>query len=376
MNPGKPRFLAKKSSAFLCVYLWLIPCSLLAAPRWSIQFLYDRADSNFAIEDLQCPTAQHCVAGGLIDDRKGHEQGAVVVSSDAGKHWSQYEVKERPISLFFLNDGLGWMVTDRGLWSTDEGGRAWTKIYSRKGILQAWFLDSEHGYIGGLKGMVQETTDGGKTWTKLAAGEQVPDAQSLNYELITFQGPHGIIVGAPESSTPALSNVEEPGERPERQNHAEKKMALLETSDGGKNWRSGTFSFDGELSQLRISERGYVISLILYRDPKYPVGSAVYETTLGSRDGRIIFAERDRAASDIALLSDGRAVLATVEPPGNSTQVPIPGKLKILESANLKVWKEMDVDYRAVAQRAVIAAPDAQNIWVATDTGAILKLVE
>jgi hypothetical protein len=227
----------------------------------------------------------------------------------------------------------------------------------------------------GLKGMAEETSDGGKTWTKLAAGGQFADAQSTAYELITFQGPHGVIVGLPESSEPVLSNVEGLGRRSEGQTH-ERKVAVLETSDGGRNWKSGTASIDGELAQLRISERGYVVSLILYRDPKYPVGSAVYQTPLGARDGRIIFAEHDRAATDIALLSDGHAVLATVEPPGNSTQVPIPGKLRILESENLRVWKEMDVDYRAVAQRAIIAAPDAQNIWVATDTGAILKLVE
>jgi hypothetical protein len=41
----------------------------------------------------------------------------------------------------------------------------------------------------------------------------------------------------------------------------------------------------------------------------------------------------------------------------------------------LKVWREMDVDYRAIAQRAIIAAPDPRHMWVATDTGAILKLV-
>jgi hypothetical protein len=35
----------------------------------------------------------------------------------------------------------------------------------------------------------------------------------------------------------------------------------------------------------------------------------------------------------------------------------------------------MEVDYRANAQRAVMAAVDAQNAWVATDTGMILKLV-
>ncbi len=34
------------------------------------------------------------------------------------------------------------------------------------------------------------------------------------------------------------------------------------------------------------------------------------------------------------------------------------------------------MDYRAVAQRAVIAAPDAQHMWVATDTGAILSRLD
>src|ERR1700723_3893804 len=96
MNP------AKILSAFICLYLWLILFSLSAAPRWNIQFLYDRADSNFAIGDLECPTVQHCVASGLIDDKKGHEDGAVLVTSDGGSHWSQFEVKQRPVSLFFL----------------------------------------------------------------------------------------------------------------------------------------------------------------------------------------------------------------------------------------------------------------------------------
>src|ERR1700733_3866469 len=326
MNP------AKILSAFICVHLWLILFSLSAAPRWNIQFFYDRADSNFAIGDLEYPTVQHCVAAGLIDDKKGHEGGAVVVTSDGGSHWSQFEVKERPVSLFFLNDSLGWMVTDRGLWSTLEGGRAWIKIQSRKGILQTWFLDANHGYITGLKGMVQETSDGGKTWAKLEASEKAPDWQSLNYGIVSFQGTHGIIVGARDASAPTLSN-------PALGSSANAKLAVLETLDGGQKWTFGAIPLDGELAQLRMSNKGFVVSLILYSDPKYPVGSAVFKTALGSPAGRLIFAERDRAATDIALLSDGGAVLVTIEPPGNSTQVPIPGKLKILQSGNLKVWR-------------------------------------
>jgi hypothetical protein len=365
------RFEPKRLSVFFCVYLWLGLFFLSAAPRWNIQYLYNRAGSNFAIEALECPTAQHCVAAGLVDDKKGREQGMVVVTADGGLHWSQYEVKDRPVSLFFLDDSQGWMVTDRGLWSTSEGGRTWNKIDSRKGILQTWFLDARRGYIAGLKGLVEETSDGGKTWTKLVAGEkgtaaQLPN-QLLNYDIISFRGMHGIVIGTPESSLPG-SVFPSPGPP------AGGKIALLETLDGGKKWTSGSIGLDGELAQLRMSDQGFVVSLILYSDAKYPVASAVYKTPLGSPDGRLIFAERDRAATDIALLAGSGAVLVTIEPPGNSTQVPIPGKLKILESANLKVWQEMDVDYRAVAQRAVIAAPDDRHMWVATDTGAILAL--
>jgi hypothetical protein len=367
MNAHERRFSTGFLSAFIRVHprliLFFVSLTVLsAAPRWNIQFFYDHADSNFSIEDLECPTTRHCVAAGVIADKDGHERGAVVVTNDAGQHWSQYEVKEQPVSLFFLNDSLGWMVTERGLWSTVEGGRSWSKVESRKGILQAWFLDPRHGYITGLKGLVEETTDAGKTWMKLERSGPVPDDKSVNYDILAFQGDHGVIIGAPDSAGPGLPS---PGG----------KMTVIETIDGGKKWSSGAIPLDGELAQLRMSDKGFVVSIILYSEPKFVVGAAVFKTQLGSPNGHMIFAERDRAATDIALLSNGGAVLVAIEPPGNSTQVPIPGKLKILSSDNLKVWREMEVDYRAVAQRAIIAAPDPEHMWVATDTGAILGLV-
>jgi hypothetical protein len=36
----------------------------------------------------------------------------------------------------------------------------------------------------------------------------------------------------------------------------------------------------------------------------------------------------------------------------------------------------MPVDYRAVAHGAMITGPDEDHVWVATDTGSILKLVK
>jgi hypothetical protein len=67
-------------------------------------------------------------------------------------------------------------------------------------------------------------------------------------------------------------------------------------------------------------------------------------------------------------------LLATIELPGKSKQIPIPGKLKMLRSRTLETWLELPADYRAVATRAMIAAADANHVWVATDTGMILKL--
>jgi len=62
-----------------------------------------------------------------------------------------------------------------------------------------------------------------------------------------------------------------------------------------------------------------------------------------------------------------------VQVEGQLKQLPIPGKLIVLVSEDLESWTEMRVDYRAVARRAMLSGPDARHLWVATDTGLILK---
>jgi hypothetical protein len=52
----------------------------------------------------------------------------------------------------------------------------------------------------------------------------------------------------------------------------------------------------------------------------------------------------------------------------------VPGKVRILSSANLADWEEMNVDYRAVAGFVTLAGPDSEHVWAATDTGMILQL--
>jgi hypothetical protein len=375
---GKPNY--GRGSVTIALALLASLATLGAAERWKIQYLYDQAGSNFDIRDIVCPSTQRCIAAGVITDKNDRQQGVVVVTSDSGLHWSRYDVKEQPVSLFFIGESSGWMVTEHGLWSTVEGGRSWNKVETRKGILQTHFLDANHGYIAGAASLLDETLDGGKTWTKLPEGASASaNARALSYDTITFQGPHGIIVGeidpAGAASKPAKGSAASQRQPPGR--HA----VILETLDGGKQWTTGSIPLDADLGRLRLSKQGFVLVLVVYTEAHAPVASAVFQAPLGQPHSRLIFGERDRAATDVALLDDGGAILVAVEPPGNTPQLPIPGKLKILQSRNLAlgkniVWQEMDVDYRAVAQAAVIAVADPRHIWVATDTGAILSLVE
>jgi len=67
-----------------------------------------------------------------------------------------------------------------------------------------------------------------------------------------------------------------------------------------------------------------------------------------------------------------------VEPSGRLNSLPIPGKVRMLRSTspNLDQWQEVPVDYRAVAGTVVLAGPDPDHLWAATDTGMILHLVK
>jgi hypothetical protein len=148
---------------------------------------------------------------------------------------------------------------------------------------------------------------------------------------------------------------------------------MLQTLDGGKTWTSSVSEIVGNIGEMRFADDGTALALVEYHE-YYTLPSALIKIRLGTSRSQVIFGEKDRAVTDVFLRPGGGALIAAVEPPGNTNQVPIPGKLKMLRSANLKVWEEMEVDYRAEAKRATIEAPDAQHAWVATDTGMILAL--
>ena len=88
-----------------------------------------------------------------------------------------------------------------------------------------------------------------------------------------------------------------------------------------------------------------------------------------------MFREANRFITDVLLAPDGTAYLGGVEAIGTVRNSPVPAKLKFYKSNDYQNWTELSADYRAEAHRVMLAAPDSGNIWAATDTGMILKLV-
>ena len=184
---------------------------LVAEQKWSIQYFYDEMKTEMEITDLAFPSAERGIAVGAIYDKaSGKESYTAIVTSDGGAHWTRQPIKEYPRSIFFLNDSMGWMVTDKGQWFTEESGRTWKKLCEQIKpnktlepattiglLLRVWFLDQKHGFGVGLQKTIVETKDGGKTWQPVAAAaEPTGNPAFTAYTHIVFVGgKRGVIVG-------------------------------------------------------------------------------------------------------------------------------------------------------------------------------------
>jgi hypothetical protein len=148
---------------------------------------------------------------------------------------------------------------------------------------------------------------------------------------------------------------------------------VLDTLDGGKTWTPSTASKFGHAPRACFLPGGRGLGLIEFTDTfKWPSEVRLLDGTVGKTS--IVYNATDRAITDVLLLPSGTGYLAGVEVTGKLQHSPIQRKLKILRSANLSDWQEMDVDYRATAVRAMLRAAGDGSLWVATDAGMILKL--
>ena len=351
----------------------LLPAA--AQERWNLQYFYDQDESAFRILDLQFFSPARGIAVGVLQEKNGKAKGYSVVTADGGAHWSPIPLKEVGSSLFLLDDAHAWLVTDSGLWFSAENGRDWKKVSKQKGIQRVHFLTAERGFAIGYPKLFLKTEDGGKTWQKQDIDEKSPTKPEYTaYNWISFADDKlGIVTG--RSTPPRKRNSEVPiWMDPEASTRSEwpAVTVLIQTLDSGKTWNSQAASIFGKITRVRTSKTR-TVALLEYED------YFAYPSELMRLDGpangiRRIYRDKTRLITDIALLPDESAIAVGLEPPGSVSHSPIPGRVKVLRSANLSEWKEMSVDYRAAATRVLIAALDRQNCWIATDTGMILHL--
>jgi hypothetical protein len=343
--------------------------------RWELKYFYDEDDSSLVLLDLKFPSARRGVASGTIV-QNSRLKNVVVLTSDGGDTWSVVPVNEPGYSLFFLNESVGWMVAPKAIWKTVESGRSWKKIpKTPKLARRVHFLDEMHGYaLCGLKS-VYTTADGGTSWTLLPASQE-PSAKRdfAAYEAVDFEGSRGLITGwsdLPRQDRRRLPDWMEPDKAKLRREWPTLNI-VLETLDGGKNWKTSTVPIFGRISRVDVGANRS-LALLEFRNA-FEVPSEVISIDAQSGKSTSVFRKPDRKVTDLLLLPHGPAYLAAIEAVPAMPNSPVPGRLKMIRSHDFTHWEEMEVDYRASGTRAVLAAPDASNVWVATNTGAILKL--
>ncbi|HVP00465.1 MAG TPA: YCF48-related protein [Bryobacteraceae bacterium] len=374
------------------IFLFCVAILPAAAQKWSTQYFYDELRKELEITDLAFPTAQTGIAVGAIYDlASGGERHISILTSDGGAHWTQAPLREYPRSVFFLNEKLGWMVTDKALWGTVDSGRTWKKLCDQLKpdkklepptmiglLLRVWFLDESHGFGVGLQKTIVETKDGGRSWSPVEAAKKPEGNPAFTaYTHIVFaNSKNGVIFGGSQpprrdegmrGSLPAWMDPESAAKR-----KAIPSLTLMaETTDGGATWSVVSVPLQGIVTSARITAKEGLI--VMGFDESFQWPSDVYR--LADRKTGRVFRDKSPRVIDALLFNGPRAFLAGVEPTGKMNTAPIPGKVRILESSDFQTWTEMKVDYKATGRQVILAGPDPEHLWVATDTGRILHLV-
>src|ERR1039457_193788 len=241
---GNPAILSSDSCLLTSTFLLLL---ILAAPalcagKWQVAYFYDKEGSSLVINDLQFPSPARGIAAGYLEE-KGGSKPVSVTTDDGGAHWTVSKLKQVPISLFFLNDKLGWMVTPEGIWRTIDAGREWRELpKSPKLLMKVYFVDEARGFAIGAHKLAYQTGDGGKTWEPIAAAEEPhTDPEYTVYNNITFvNGKTGMIDGF--SAPPRFRQARLAGRA---RHHRAARVAALVDHAGYAGWRQDVEAVHG-----------------------------------------------------------------------------------------------------------------------------------
>ena len=367
-------------TALICSLSAVATLHLHAQGRWKVQYFHDEDRSSVRLTDIAFPSATTGIACGVMSriDRDRPE-GIVLVTRDGGKAWQEVKVNDLPVSLHFVDDSTGFLVTGNGIWKTEERGLTWKRVKEIRGILRVHFLNRNRGFAIGMRKQVLSTDDGGVTWKPVAEAQKpAARAEYTTYQWITFDGPKlGMILGG--ATPPRRSTLEVPDwadpEAAMKEREWPTLSIKLETKDGGATWSPQTAPVFGRMSRLRFAPNGGTYGLALMRyERAFAVPSEVYLVNWKTGKSETTFKDVNKTVTDVAFFGPSHGIVAAIERPGTMAHSPLPGKLKILSATNLRSWIEMPVDYRATGLNAMLAVVDEKNAWVALDSGMILRL--
>ena len=183
----------------------------------------------------------------------------ILHSKDRGKTWEAQEyvmpedAEDEPgyNAVYFLNEQTGWIVGEFGtVLRTDDGGMKWTLQASleRTPLYDVHFSNAENGVLVGASGLIATTADGGKTWAmKPAETKSHLFRLSLVGETLFAVGQEGMFVkgtlGADTNWSVAKTGIYTWLDAvlfltAEHGYVAGGRGTLLETTDGGKTWKT------------------------------------------------------------------------------------------------------------------------------------------
>lgn len=97
----------------------------------------------------------------------------LLVTRDGAKSWQTVgSVPGQPDDIFFLTPSTGWLIVDRKLYGTADGGHSWKKLWKApemtlvnpRGLL---FVNELNGWLMSLEKLYR-TANGGKTWKRVS----------------------------------------------------------------------------------------------------------------------------------------------------------------------------------------------------------------
>ena len=156
------------------------------------------------------------------------------------------------------------MVTESGIWFTDECGRSWRRIYKQRGLTDVRFVSRERGWaIGSAQDRYRD-----QRWREdLDAGEGSAGTRH-------GRGPHDLSrdrVCQPRKSASCPPNQGVPNDskmplvaRSRATRSAVNGHGLsvsLETHDGGATWSTNKVSMFGRISRIRVAKDGRGLAL-------------------------------------------------------------------------------------------------------------------